>query len=122
MAYKATENIRHNGVNFKIGQEVTGLKEEEAKRLFDLGVIQDKKAEVIQAAFQEEQKSGEIDNKDLDIAYTPEEFAALLAEDQKVELKAQGIEPASKAEDRAAQYKAWYDEQVTPDGTANPQV
>lgn len=41
MAYKALGKIRHNGKEYKIGDDVTGLKKEEAKRLIDLKVLEE---------------------------------------------------------------------------------
>lgn len=41
MAYIALENVRHNGKEFKKGDEVTGLKKEEATRLLELKVVEE---------------------------------------------------------------------------------
>lgn len=41
MAYKALGNIRHSGKNYKKGDEIPGLKKEEAKRLIDLEVLEE---------------------------------------------------------------------------------
>jgi hypothetical protein len=59
---------------------------------------------------------------------SPEEFSELPAPEQKTRLRVLEIEPASKEEDRIAQYEEWFDEQLagahngpTP-GTEDDQV
>ncbi|MDF9845582.1 MULTISPECIES: hypothetical protein [unclassified Paenibacillus] len=44
MAYKALGNILHSGKNYKKGDEIPGLKKEEAKRLIDLKVLEEESA------------------------------------------------------------------------------
>lgn len=41
MAYKTLGKIRHNGKDYKIGEDISGLKKEEAKRLIDLKVLEE---------------------------------------------------------------------------------
>lgn len=40
MSYTALDNIRHNGKDFAKGDEVTGLKQAEADRLIEIGVLE----------------------------------------------------------------------------------
>lgn len=118
MNIKALGKIRHNGEDFKSGDTISGLSEKEYKRLLDLGV-----AEEVEAAEEVNQPSNLIDGGNLPLAgliLTVEQFSELKADDQKTHLKALEIDPASKEEDRIAQYEEWYAEKLAvasdPDG------
>lgn len=41
MSYTAIEKVRHSGKKYEPGDTVPGLKKDEAKRLIDLGVIEE---------------------------------------------------------------------------------
>lgn len=43
MGYIAKEKVLHNGRSFEIGEEVLGLKKEEAERLIELKAIEEEK-------------------------------------------------------------------------------
>ncbi|OIB04821.1 hypothetical protein AK95_14485 [Paenibacillus sp. LC231] len=110
MNIKATGKIRHNGVDYKTGDVITGLSKKEYDRLINLNVGEeiDGGSEGDQEVFAGFQLNG-------DLLFTVDEFAGMKADDQKAHLKSLKIEPAGKEEDRIAQYEEWYADQVTAD-------
>jgi hypothetical protein len=105
MPYIAISKVRHSGSFFKVGEELTGLNEEQAKRLLDLGVIEG----------EDEFVADESPGNTVTFV-TPENFAKLTAPEQKDTLKFVEIEAAASKEDRIAQYTEFYNEQVNGNG------
>lgn len=105
---KKNNKVLAGGRTYKAGEIVLGLDEQEQKRLVKLGVCE---------------WGPDIDDGGVDLplsglvglALTVEQFAELKADEQKAKLKALEIEPASKEEERIAQYEEWLSEQVNDD-------
>lgn len=114
MELKALGKILHNGKNYKPGDTVVGLTEEEHARLIGLNVgeeIDQDAATDLTGADGNNELAGLQLNAPTIISV--KEFTQLKADEQKAHLKALKIEPAGKEEERVAQYDEWYADQVT---------
>ncbi|WP_211746426.1 hypothetical protein [Paenibacillus sp. Marseille-Q4541] len=114
MDIKAINKILHNGKMYGAGDKLTGLSDEEAKRLVVLkdGIEVDQEILEVKADSLHDLSEGKILPEDLDddsVALTTEEFEKLNAQEQKDELQLLGIEPAGKEAERIEQYKKWYE-------------
>lgn len=111
MSIYAIERVRHNGEEYKAGEEILGLTAEEAKRLIDLKVAEEEGKTIY------EPEPGHDNPLTSDLT-TPDQFAKLNANEQKEILISLSMMPADKKEDRIAQYEDWYAKQVTGDPDA----
>ena len=110
-------NITHDGVTYPRGEVIFVLPENVENELIESGIAE--RVPVAPAAEGSPPSGGPGgDNGDkdpnagggADDVLSPEEFGKLTAPEQKAELELVGIEPASNAPDRLAQYKEWYEQ------------
>lgn len=115
MNLRALGNILHNGTDYKRGDIISGLTDEEQARLIILKTgeaVDDLSEERIELVRGMDSLGLQMNR---DAVLTTEQFSELKAEDQKSYLKALNIDPAGKENERIAQYEDWFAEQVTND-------
>lgn len=105
MPIYATERVRHNGEEYKVGEEIHGLTIQEANRLIDLKVAEEDGKTVYEP-------EPDSDNPLISDLTTPDQFVKLNPSEQKELLNSLLIVPADKKEDRIVQYEDWYSKQV----------
>lgn len=117
MNIKAIGKVRHNGKDYKPGEIVSGLTQEEHDRLIQLRAGEEVEQSSSSESWDVNQEINDLTSFQMngDVVLSVEDFAELKADDQKAHLKALEIEPAGKEEDRIVQYEEWYAEQVTAD-------
>ena len=134
MSLKVKKNQKElvNDRTYKAGEIIPPLNENEEQRLLNLGVCELSADLPLPHAVEGDHgqddgdkraggPSGE-DQLPLDEKTNPvltvEQFAELKADEQKAHLKALGIDPAGKEDERIVQYEDWYAEQL-PEGELN---
>lgn len=123
---KKNQKVLVNDRTYKAGEIIPPLNENEEQRLLTLGVCE--LAADLPSPHAVEGDHGQdgdpsdegklpLDEK-TGLVLTVEQFAELKADEQKAHLKALGIDPAGKEDERIVQYEDWYAEQL-PEGELN---